>query len=332
MMIRRLSLPILVFCISLIRTCQGSSCYSNHHQHAAFLPSKGGVKRKNYSCSLPLTGEALTIGTDAAAAATIRVHKRQNSSGSSYPRHQTQLQAFRRSRRSQFSFLSASSEESGERKKMRQRVKRIARGLVAKPMAYASNVVPMPAAIASVLKEASFAAVEQVEYLVTKEAGGSGATTSALEESKIMMLQIIDEAFAPMEQSLDEMEDNLARARKALKKAKSQSTEAIEAIQVAAIAQAEGAATAVAQAERVAERQVITEIYSSGQDVDVSNLSFEDVDFDSSEMAPPFLDPDSCLVPGEPVVRVEKAPENSRRIFAGVDIMASVDDVWKVSF
>jgi hypothetical protein len=30
------------------------------------------------------------------------------------------------------------------------------------------------------------------------------------------------------------------------------------------------------------------------------------------------------------VVRVEKAPENSRRIFAGIDILASVDTVWNV--
>lgn len=49
-----------------------------------------------------------------------------------------------------------------------------------------------------------------------------------------------------------------------------------------------------------------------------------------TEMAPPFIGEDQCLVPGEAVVRVEKAPENSRRIFAGIDIMASVDDVWNV--
>lgn len=29
-------------------------------------------------------------------------------------------------------------------------------------------------------------------------------------------------------------------------------------------------------------------------------------------------------------MRVENAPENSRRIFAGIDIMASVDTVWEV--
>ncbi len=49
-----------------------------------------------------------------------------------------------------------------------------------------------------------------------------------------------------------------------------------------------------------------------------------------SEMSPPFINEDQCLVPGEAIVRVEKAAENSRRIFAGIDIMASVDDVWNV--
>ena len=37
------------------------------------------------------------------------------------------------------------------------------------------------------------------------------------------------------------------------------------------------------------------------------------------------------MTDAEPVVRVEKAPDNSRRIFAGIDILASTDDVWNVS-
>jgi len=64
---------------------------------------------------------------------------------------------------------------------------------------------------------------------------------------------------------------------------------------------------------------------------DVSSLRYEDVDYHMSEMQPPFIGEDQCLVPGEAVVRVEKATDNSRRILAGIDIMASVDDVWKVS-
>jgi len=63
---------------------------------------------------------------------------------------------------------------------------------------------------------------------------------------------------------------------------------------------------------------------------DVSSLTYDDVDYLTSEMSPPFIGEDQCLVPGEAVVRVEKAPENSRRIFAGIDIMASVEDVWSV--
>lgn len=64
---------------------------------------------------------------------------------------------------------------------------------------------------------------------------------------------------------------------------------------------------------------------------DLDSMTFDDVDYESSEMAPPFLDQDSCLMPdAEPLVRVEKAPDNSRRIFAGIDILASADDVWNV--
>eukprot|EP00984_Skeletonema_dohrnii_P031170 scaffold23346_cov93-Skeletonema_dohrnii-CCMP3373.AAC.1 len=68
----------------------------------------------------------------------------------------------------------------------------------------------------------------------------------------------------------------------------------------------------------------------SQSDFDVSTLKYEDVDYTLTDMAPPFINEDECLVPGEPVVRVEKAPQNSRRIFAGIDIPVSVDDVWKL--
>jgi len=221
-----------------------------------------------------------------------------------------------------------SEASTNSRRKIRSRVKNLAKGLVTKPLALATTV-PMPRAIAEILKEASLAAVEQVDDVMFKNSAAN--KEQALEESVEMMTAIIDEAFGPVEESLNEMEESLAAARKALKSAKSQSLQAIEAIQVAAIAQAEGAAAAVAQAEMVAEQEVIRDIYSNADDtIDVSKLTFDDVDYASSEMSPPFLDPDSCLIPGEPVVRVEKAPENSRRIFAGIDILASVDDVWKV--
>merc|ERR1719376_1778990 len=45
----------------------------------------------------------------------------------------------------------------------------------------------------------------------------------------------------------------------------------------------------------------------------------------------PVLTDKICLIPGDsPVVRIEDAPGNARRIFTGVDIRAHVDDVWEV--
>jgi Polyketide cyclase / dehydrase and lipid transport len=152
---------------------------------------------------------------------------------------------------------------------------------------------------------------------------------------------LIDEAFLPLEKTLQEMEIQLRSARASLQEAKQQSITAMEAVEAAAIAQAEGAVEAVKAAEKAASRKVLADIYVAAQqegsdssatlsESELSQLAFEDIDYGTSEMAPPFLGEDQCLVPGEPVVRVEKAPENSRRIFAGIDIPHSVDDVWKL--
>jgi hypothetical protein len=73
--------------------------------------------------------------------------------------------------------------------------------------------------------------------------------------------------------------------------------------------------------------QEISDVWS---DFDLSSLKYEDVDYTLTDMAAPFINEDECLVPGEPLVRVEKAPQNSRRIFAGIDIPVSVDDVWRL--
>jgi len=148
---------------------------------------------------------------------------------------------------------------------------------------------------------------------------------------------LIDEAFLPLEKTLETVEFQLSSARAALEEAKQQSIAAMSAVEAAAIAQAEGAAQAVAAAEKEASRTALAEMYVAAQNTtkenifsesDLSKLSFDDIDYDTSEMAPPFLNDDQCLIPGEPVVRVEKAPENSRRIFAGIDIPHSVEEVW----
>jgi len=48
-------------------------------------------------------------------------------------------------------------------------------------------------------------------------------------------------------------------------------------------------------------------------------------DFDLS-----IIRDDICLLPGEPVVRLEVAPGNARRIFTGIDILSNVSAVWSV--
>ena len=166
--------------------------------------------------------------------------------------------------------------------------------------------------------------------------------TNAEDGKVIDVTALIDEAFRPMEASLAQVETQLELAKQAMQEAKLQSIAAMSAVEAAAIAQAEGAAQAVKMAEREGGRTVLAEMYVAAQEVDsttkstgkvlsdtdISRLSFDDIDYATSEMAPPFLNDDQCLIPGEPVVRVEKAPENSRRIYAGIDIPQSVDEIW----
>lgn len=228
-------------------------------------------------------------------------------------------------------------DDDNRRRRMRKRVRELARNVVAKPLSYAT---PMPQAVAAVLRDATMKAVDMaVEEVMNRRSGlpsslskSGGVSSDALSPSiNVDAQELIDEAFLPLEQSLQDMEDALVKARKSMLEAKSHASDAVEAVQAAAIAQTAGAVTAVAAAEEAANQKVMADIYAAAESgVNVTGLNFQDVDYNTSEMAPPFLGEDQCLVPGEPVIRVEKAPENSRRIFAGIDIMASVDDVWNL--
>ena len=44
----------------------------------------------------------------------------------------------------------------------------------------------------------------------------------------------------------------------------------------------------------------------------------------------PILTDDICLIPGDPLVRIEEAPGNARRIFTGIDINCDIRRVWSV--
>ncbi|CAB9499981.1 Polyketide cyclase / dehydrase and lipid transport [Seminavis robusta] len=265
--------------------------------------------------------------------AFIKLNRNNNDNGKEDPNHHPHTHLGE----SKDDSIEASGEEDEEeeaignrRQLLRRRVKSLAKQMIS----------PMPKAIAHVLRDATMDAVDlAVEEVINRKSGvittSSGKGVLSQQEREAILSQItldlVNDAFAPMERSLIEMEVSLEHARAALTSAKSEASSAIEAIQAAALASAEGAANVVQVAEEEAERKVINEIYAAAQDVDdVEALRLEDIDFTASEMAPPFLDEAQCLIPGEPVVRVEKAPENSRRIFAGIDIMASVDDVWNI--
>ena len=98
----------------------------------------------------------------------------------------------------------------------------------------------------------------------------------------------------------------------------------------AATAAASSSSVEVGSNVQLKERAQNDDTEKDAEALDISALAYEDIDYHLSEMSPPFINEDQCLVPGEAVVRVEKAAENSRRIFAGIDIMASVDDVWNI--
>ena len=229
-------------------------------------------------------------------------------------------------------------DEMSRRARIRRRVTELARNIIIKPISYAA---PMPQAIASVLKDATLGALDMaVEEVIGrrgsrkigKNSAGQLSPVTSFNVKDVDVTALIEEAFQPLENSLQEMEDALKKARSAFNQAKLDAIDAVGAVQAAAIAHAEGAATAVAAAEEKVIADIIYNYAAEASDVNVSALNFNDVEWtsESAEMAPPFLDEQQCLVPGEPVVRVEKAPENSRRIYAGIDIMTSTDDVWNV--
>ncbi len=159
--------------------------------------------------------------------------------------------------------------------------------------------------------------------LLEKEASYQEEAALCLDEISLQKTNVGD-ALRNAETAIIQAEAALAQARAALQMA---TTEANSALQLAE--------TAARQASETAERATELAMSSAQRSDDVvftnvEELTYDDVDYHLCEMAPPFLDDSQCLVPGEPVVRVEKAPENSRRIFAGIDIPVPVDRIWEV--
>ena len=191
-----------------------------------------------------------------------------------------------------------SEPEASLRQRLRRRVTKLAKNIVTKPIQLAA-----PDAVLAVLTDATAQAVDTaVDNLVKRRAGGiTAARRTEFENTVKDTTALIDDAFKPIEDSLQEMEDALKMARESLEKAKLQARDTLETSMATSMAQAlEGAVEAVEKAEQEASRKVLADIYASTVDdtidssLDISELAFEDVDYGTSEMAPPFLGEDQC--------------------------------------
>jgi hypothetical protein len=225
--------------------------------------------------------------------------------------------------------LPASQLPEERKARLKQRVTNLVKSM-SKPIALIS---PVGAVLSDATLTAMDMAVEDLQQRRKHKDNPFVITTTKATTSEDDLNTLITDTFQPLEDKLNQLEQAVQETRAAMEQAKTATRVSLQAVQAATLEQAiEGALVVVEQAEEEAASKALADMYVAAvnSDVDISTLAFDDVDYGTSEMAPPFLDDDQCLVPGEPVVRVEKAPENSRRIFAGIDIMASVEDVWNV--
>jgi hypothetical protein len=237
--------------------------------------------------------------------------------------------------------------------RVRDRVSNFAKSIVVKPI----TKVAQGNSVAALLTDATLTAVDMAaeeigniqkmrkrlsfSELLEKEALMESDTLIAMDAIALAKTTAAD-AFYIAETAVAETEEALRNTKIALASCKADVAKAIAIAEKSAYeanvssqkatALATSAAYSVANSEK--EEKETNKSDKETPDLsleDVSSLQFEDIDYTMSDMAPPFIGEDQCLVPGEAVVRVEKAVENSRRIFAGIDILASVDDVWNVS-
>lgn len=236
----------------------------------------------------------------------------------------------------------------------------LAKSIVYKPVKEAAMVLPRPDAIAGILFDAAEGGAEEV---------GKAWSTANRSNQQEKLLQRIESATNPADQisaveatALQMIAETKAIAEAAIAAAEASAEQTISSIKtdsvgtilsievtaseaVAAIradaakAGVDIAATSISASSSVSQESARIGDSATQGDIqeervftteEIESLSLADVDFTFTEMSPPFIDEDQCLIPGEAIVRVEKAPENSRRIFAGIDIMADVEDVWNV--
>jgi len=209
-------------------------------------------------------------------------------------------------------------ETTNRRKNLKDKISKLANNIVKNP------ILPVPRAIATILKDATANTVDMAtEKVISLQSSSLNTTTGKVEDID----EILEKYFAPVEEYLKEAEDSLANARRSLQVAKEQTARAFETAQAEPIrVQSENPNNTY---EEVAVQKDLQALFDD-EKVKVASIAYDDVGYHLCEMSPPFIDVDQCLIPGEAVVRVEKAPDNSRRIFAGIDIPVGVEDVWNL--
>mmetsp|Transcript_15924 Transcript_15924/g.22146 ORF Transcript_15924/g.22146 Transcript_15924/m.22146 type:complete len:502 (-) Transcript_15924:1075-2580(-) len=213
-----------------------------------------------------------------------------------------------------------SSSSVSKREKIRRKVTAFAKNIVVKPVTRKPSEETTPLSVTQVLKED-----DPVKASSTSERTNVATSNSAMAKALDADI-LVEKAFAKADTALEQAEMALELAHEALREAKLQARAAIDSAEDAAVGEAQRAIAVAEEANQLVETFVV-----ESEKIDVSTMTFDDAGFHMCEdMGEPFLGTDMCLVPGEAIARVEKAPENSRRIFAGIDIMASVDDLWNV--
>ena len=77
-------------------------------------------------------------------------------------------------------------------------------------------------------------------------------------------------------------------------------------------------------------RRVRSKFVQFGQSFKYYDEEGDEVEAFNEDQSIPILTDDICLVPGDPIVRIEEAPGNARRIFTGIDINCDIRRVWSV--
>lgn len=203
--------------------------------------------------------------------------------------------------------------------KIKQRVTQFAVTQFAKKIVVQPNETETVSNPNPILKPSASQVLKDTNILREMVASNNDAMAQALSADSAVEL-----AFSKADKALEQAELALELAHAALKEAKIQARSAIDSAEDAAVGEAQRASVFASEAG-------FKNFIVDSNDIDVSTLTYDDVGYQECEnMGEPYLDETMCLVPGEAIARVEKAPENSRRIFAGIDIQAGVDDVWKV--